>query len=124
MDDSLTAVIDIAIREIAPSKDADDDTITKATIEVHWGLQRCLKTELNKRELLSSVLTITGNLSISWATSCRDYVSETWGGFGLTLLESLETLIRGIVRSEKLVKGTSSFWLRPSSLLAFSLVQG
>lgn len=62
-----------------------------ATFVMLWELDECIRQELSGNHELSPVLTITGDSKgNSWATSCQDYVKDTWGQLGERLLSSLQ----------------------------------
>lgn len=116
---SILQEIDDAISKIALGDDGDNITRKKVTIEIFWELQRCLQTELDDSQDLSSILTITGNADHSWATSCQKFVSERWAEFGLTLLGRLESVLQKFVTLEE---ATTVYGLwTPFSLIIFSI---
>lgn len=98
---SILEEIDNAIIKSSLKEGWENSKRQIVTIEVFWRLRRCLQTELDDSADLSSTLTITGDSDHSWATSCREYVSEMWPEFGLVLLGNLESVLQKVVRLEE-----------------------
>lgn len=99
----ISQEIENTISKFSLGENGLDPTRIQVTIEVLWELRRCLQTELDNSTDLSSTLTVTGNSSHSWATSCREYVSQKWAEFGVILLESLESTLKDVVRLEEAI---------------------
>lgn len=108
---SILQEIDDAISKISLGNYDENPTKKQVTVEIFWGLRRCLQTEIDDSADLSSTLTITGNADHSWATSCQKYVSESWAEFGLTLLGCLESVLQKVVILEEATT-VSGLWTR------------
>lgn len=87
----------------------EDSTTIEATFSLQWELRRCIREELDGDADLNPVLTISGNASHSWATSCEDYVRKTWGELGTELLKKLLTVLDMGSPSQPLSQYPTSF---------------
>lgn len=66
-----------------------DMKLFATTFEISWELQRCIQDELDGDYDLGPVLTISGDSSHFWATSCLEYVEHAWPTVGSAFLELL-----------------------------------
>jgi hypothetical protein len=77
------------IRSSIEENVAADVGIITITCTASWEVFACCKTELEKPEDLDSVVTITGSQSYAQATSCGDYMRQTWPRTGGEMLNAM-----------------------------------
>jgi hypothetical protein len=86
---NFAQVVDSTVRR-SYDEEAIGERSCHVFIGITWQLQQCIRDELEGNPDLTSVLTISGNASHSWAVPCREYVKATWGGLGLRFLDGFE----------------------------------
>ncbi|RWA05128.1 hypothetical protein EKO27_g9974 [Xylaria grammica] len=86
---SVLEMINSTVRGALRSSPASE--VCDVKFFVHWQLKQCLEEELEGNPDLAPILTISGDLSHSWAVSCLEYVGATWKEEGKQFLERLET---------------------------------
>ncbi|KAJ0109340.1 serine/threonine protein kinase [Diaporthe amygdali] len=88
-----------------------DNILVDTTFEVSWELQRCIQDELDGDYNLGPVLTISGDSSHFWATSCLEYVEHRWPTIGsafLQLLRRTEGFTRKVGAGQQDLGGSDS----------------
>ena len=63
------------------------------TFHVHWNLLKFCEEELEGKQNLATVLTVTGTDEIAFATTCQEYVIQHWPNTGQDVLRFLESAI-------------------------------
>ena len=63
------------------------------TFHVHWNLLEFCEEELEGKQNLATVLTVTGTDEIAFATTCQEYVIRYWPNTGQDVLTFLESAI-------------------------------
>jgi len=86
--------IDTIVRESLNSTETDAG-VYEAAFDITWELQQSIRDELDGSPNLGPILTVTGNPSHAWATSCHEYVQATWNeaARGEQFLKDLELFL-------------------------------
>ena len=63
------------------------------TFQVQWNLLKFCEEELEGKQTLATVLTVTGTDEIAFATTCQEYVIRHWPNTGQDVLTFLESAI-------------------------------
>ena len=77
------------IRTTLLAAGVENARVTKnVTCRARWEVLQYCQRELSGERELSPVLTVTGSPIAAMATTCEDYVFQTWGKNGITLLRA------------------------------------
>lgn len=91
---SSAKAIEEALQVLPSTNPEHNQGPRKVEFSLRWELRRCIRENLSGKSL-GPVLTISGDEEHSWAASCEEYVSHTWGEAGKELLKGLSSALEG-----------------------------
>lgn len=81
-------------REVASKLQNSTNGRHSVTFSVCWGARKYISEEFDPGQALGPVLTLSGNATNAYATSCAEYMSWNWPKTGSAMLDAIQTAVQ------------------------------